>query len=81
MPAEAFVEQFAADLGRDALSHRDGEVLGRARLTTDASSGVEIGVLEGYSAVRGSGAAVRIEFDDPGDWQWAVDTWRSLRPG
>ena len=59
-------------------SHREGEVLGRARLTTDASSGVEIGVLEGYSAVRGSGAAIRITFDDPGDWQWAVETWRSL---
>ena len=81
MSAEAFVEQFAADLGRDALSHREGEVLGRARLTTDASSGVEIGVLDGYSAVRGSGAAIRITFDDPGDWQWAVETWRALRPG
>ena len=81
MPAEAFVEQFATDLGRDALGHREGEVIGRARLTTDASSGVEIGVLEGYSAVRGSGAAIRIEFDDAADWSWAVETWRSLRPG
>ena len=42
---------------------------------------VAIGVLEGYSAIRGSGAAVRIEFDDPADWQWALDTWRALRPG
>jgi hypothetical protein len=81
MPAEMFIEQFAADLGRDALSHRAGAVVGRARLTTDASSGVEVGVLEGYSAVLGSGAAIRIEFHDAGDWQWAVETWRSLAPG
>lgn len=80
MPAQAFLAQFAGDLGPDALSRRDGEVLGRARLTTDASSGVEVGVLEGFSAIRGSGAAIRVEFDDPGDWQWAVDTWRGLRP-
>jgi len=81
MPAVAFIEQFAADLGPDAMNHRAGDVLGRARLMTDASSGVEIGVLEGYSAVSGSGAAIRIEFDDPEDWQWALDTWRSLAPG
>ena len=81
MPAQAFIEQFAADLGPDALNHRAGEVVGRARLTTDASSGVEVGVLEGYSAVRGSGAAIKIEFDDPADWQWAVETWRALTPG
>jgi hypothetical protein len=81
MPAQAFVEQFAGDLGPDALGHREGEVVGRARLTTDATSGVEVGVLEGYSAIRGSGAAIKVDFDDPGDWQWAVETWRSLRPG
>ena len=81
MPAQAFIAQFAADLGPDALNHRAGEVFGRARLTTDASSGVEVGILEGYSAVRGSGAAIKIEFDDPADWQWAVETWRALAPG
>jgi hypothetical protein len=80
MPAAAFIEQFAAELGPDAMNHRAGELLGRARLMTDASSGVEVGVLEGYSAVSGSGAAIRIEFDDPADWQWALDTWRSLAP-
>jgi hypothetical protein len=80
MPAASFIEQFAADLGRDALDHRAGEVVGRARLTTDATRGVEVGVLEGYSAIRGSGAAVRVEFDDPADWSWAVDQWRALRP-
>jgi hypothetical protein len=81
MSAQAFIEQFAVDLGPDAMNHRDGEILGRARLMTDASSGVEVGILEGYSAVTGSGAAIRIEFDDPNDWQWAIDTWRSLHPG
>ncbi len=81
MPAQAFVEQFAGDLGPDALTHREGEVIGRARLTTDATSGVEVGVLEGYSAIRGSGAAIKVDFDDPADWQWAVETWRGLRPG
>jgi hypothetical protein len=54
--------------------------MGRARLTSDASSGLEVGVLEGYAAVTGSGAAVRIVYDDPGDWQWAIDMWRSLAP-
>ena len=81
MPAAAFIDQFATDLGPGTLNHREGEVVGRARLTTDASSGVEVGILEGFSAIRGSGAAIRVEFDDPGDWQWAVDTWRGLRPG
>ncbi|MEX2185089.1 MAG: hypothetical protein WEC14_11645 [Chloroflexota bacterium] len=81
MSAAAFIDQFAVELGPGALDHHAGVVLGRARLTTDASSGVEVGILEGYSAIRGSGAAVRIEFDDPEDWQWAVDTWRSLAPG
>jgi hypothetical protein len=80
MSAADFIGQFASDLGPDAISHRSGEVLGRARLMTDASSGVEVGILEGYTAVTGSGAAIRIEFDDPGDWQWALDTWRSLAP-
>ena len=32
-------EQFAADLGPDAITHQAGGVLGRARLMTDASSG------------------------------------------
>ncbi len=81
MSAQAFVSQFSADLGDDALTHRDGELVGRARITTDPSSGLEVGVLDGYSAVTGSGAAIRIEFDDPADWQWALDMWRSLAPG
>jgi hypothetical protein len=42
--------------------------------------GVEVAVLEGYSAVTGRGAAIRIAFDDPDDWRWAVELWRSLRP-
>jgi hypothetical protein len=81
MSAPEFIEQFAVDLGPDAIAHRAGEVVGRARLMTDASSGLEVGILEGYSAVTGSGAAIRIEFDDPADWQWALDMWRSLAPG
>ncbi|HET9346664.1 MAG TPA: hypothetical protein VFO05_13285 [Candidatus Limnocylindrales bacterium] len=80
MSGQAFLDQVATDLGADALSHDDGEVVGRARLSTDATSGVEVGVLEGYSAVRGRGAAIRIEFDDSADWRWALDTWRALAP-
>ena len=41
---------------------------------------VAVGVLDGYSAVTGSGAAIRVVFDDPADWQWALDLWRSLAP-
>ena len=55
--------------------HRPRDAVDRREL------GLEVGVLDGYSAVVGSGAAIRIVFDDPSDWQWALDTWRSLAPG
>ncbi len=80
MPAEAFLRQVAGHLGRDAIEHEAGPVRGRARLSSDASTGVEVATVEGYSAVRGSGAAIRIVIEDPQDWKWALDTWRSLRP-
>jgi hypothetical protein len=80
MTAQAFLAQVARDLGSEALTHQDGELLGRARLSSDATSGVEVGVLEGYSAVRGRGAAIRITFDDSSDWRWALDAWRALAP-
>jgi hypothetical protein len=81
MDARSFIERFAGDLGPDAIPHQAGPVIGRAALSTDATSGLEVCVLEGYSAVVGSGAAIRIVFDDVSDWQWALDTWRSLAPG
>jgi hypothetical protein len=80
MPAERFLSEVAGDLGEGTLRHEDGGLRGRARVTTDASSGVEVAVLEGFSAVTGSGAAIRVEFDDSDDWRWAIDLWRSLRP-
>ena len=55
MPAHAFIDQFAGEMGPDAIDHRAGGVVGRATLSSDASSGVEIGILDGYSAVVGSG--------------------------
>ncbi len=64
MGAQTFVDQFGGDLGPDAIDHRANGVVGRARLSTDASSGVEVGVLDGYSAVVGSGAAIKIVFED-----------------
>jgi len=80
MRAEEFLAQVSAGLGGEALTHRSGELVGRARISTDATSGVEVGVLEGFSAVRGRGAAIRIVFDDSGDWQWALEMWRALTP-
>jgi hypothetical protein len=80
MSAEQFLRQVAGHLGHDALEHEDGPIRGRARLSSDASSGVEVATVEGYSAIRGRGAAIRIEIDDPQAWKWAIDTWRSLRP-
>jgi hypothetical protein len=77
---ERFLRQVAAELGEDALSHRSGPVVGRARLGVDPSSGVEVAVLEGYSAIVGSGAAIRVVIDDPADWEWALGMWRSLAP-
>ena len=81
MSAEGFLHQVASDLGGDALEHRAGPIVGRGRLTTDASSAVASGVVEGFSAVVGSGAVIRVVFDDPADWQWALDTWKGLAPG
>lgn len=81
MTAQGFLSQVASDLGPDALHHEAGDVRGRARLTTDTSSGLEVGVLEGFCAVAGSGAVIRIEFDDGEDYAWALEMWRSLRPG
>jgi hypothetical protein len=81
MAGPSFIQQFGGDLGPDAIDHRGDGVVGRAKITTDASSGVEVCILEGYSAVVGSGAAIRIVFEDPADWQWALDLWRSLKPG
>jgi len=80
MTAAGFLDQVAGDLGAESLSHRNGAIVGRGRIATDESSGLSVGVLDGYSAVRGSGAAIRIVFDDPADWQWALDLWRSLAP-
>ena len=80
MSADRYLRQAAGHLGRDAIEHDDGVVRGRARLASDPSSGVEVATVEGFSAVRGRGAAMRIVIDDPQDWKWALDTWRSLRP-
>lgn len=80
MPADWFLSQVAGDLGSGVLQHEEGELKGRARVGTDSSSGVEIALLEGFSAVTGRGAVIRIEFEDADDWRWAVDLWRSLKP-
>jgi hypothetical protein len=80
MTADEFLDQVAGHLGSDALEHEDGPVRGRARLSTETSSGIEVATVEGYSAVRGLGAAIRVVIEDPQDWKWALDTWRDLRP-
>lgn len=77
---EAFLDQVAGSFGSSVIRHDEAGVVGRARLDTDASSGMSTYVLEGFSAVVGSGAAIRVEFDDPDDWTWAVERWRALRP-
>ena len=80
MRPEAFLARVAGSLGDDVLHHQEGVLVGKARLGTDSSSGVEVAVLEGYSAVPGRGAAIRIVFEDADDWRWAMDLWRALRP-
>ena len=80
MSADAFLKQVAGHLGRDVIEHEDGPVRGRAKLSTDTSSGIEVATVEGYSAIRGRGAVIRIVIEDPNDWKWALDTWRDLRP-
>ncbi len=47
LSAEAFLDQVASGLGPDVLDHRAGPVVGRGRLTSDASSGVAVGVVDG----------------------------------
>ncbi len=80
MSGEWFLARVASDLGTEVMHHQDGDVVGKARITTDQRSGIEVAVLEGFSAATGRGAAIRIEFEDAGDWRWAIDLWRSLRP-
>jgi hypothetical protein len=80
LSADGFLAQVAGHLGPEAIAQRDGALLGRARVTADGSSGVSVGVVEGYSAVAGRGAAIRVEFDDPADWEWALAAWRALAP-
>src|SRR6185369_10453121 len=53
MSAEAFLAEYAADLGADAIEHEAGPVRGRARIASEAGTGIEIGRLDGYSGVRG----------------------------
>ena len=80
MSAEWFMSRVVGDLGDGVLRHEEGGLVGQARVTTDATSGLEVAVLEGFTAVTGSGAAIRVAFASPDDWQWAVGLWRSLRP-
>jgi len=80
MTADEFLAEVAGHLGSDALEHEDGPIRGRAKLSTETSSGVEVATVDGYSAVLGKGAAIRIVIEDPQDWKWALDTWRNLRP-
>jgi hypothetical protein len=80
MTADEFLDQVAGHLGSDALEHEDGPVRGRARLSTETSSGIEVATVVGYSESRGLGAAIRVVIEDPQDWKWALDTWRDLRP-
>ncbi len=80
MSAKAFLSRVATSLGRDALTHEDGGLIGRARIEVDSSSGIEVATLDGYSAVVGRGAAIRIQIHDPSDWEWALEMWRSLAP-
>ena len=80
MPPDLFLRQVAGHLGRGVIEHDDGVVRGRARLFSDTTSGIEVATVEGFSAIRGRGAAIRIVIDDPQDWKWALDTWRGLRP-
>jgi hypothetical protein len=80
MPAEVFLDRVAAHLGGEVLKHQTGNVSGRAKLALDPTSAVEAAVLEGYSAVRGTGAAIRVVIHSADDWDWALGMWRSLRP-
>lgn len=77
---DAFLARAIGGPGGGTLDHRDGDLVGKARLGADARSGVEVAVLEGWSAVPGRAATIRIAFHDADDWRWAVDLWRSLRP-
>ena len=80
MTADAFLDQVSGDLGMHAIEHVAGPLKSRARLTADGSSGVDVGVLDGYAAITGRGAAIRVEFADPADYEWALATWRDLAP-
>ncbi|HEY3523529.1 MAG TPA: hypothetical protein VGK63_07470 [Candidatus Limnocylindrales bacterium] len=80
MRPQAFLAQVAGDFGDEAIRHEDGDLVGVARLTAGSEDGISVGLLEGFSAVLGSGAAIRIEFHDAADWSWAIEQWRALSP-
>jgi hypothetical protein len=80
MAPETFLDRVAGHLGPEVLHHSDAGLVARAKLAIDPTSVVEVAILEGYSAVRGSGAAMRIVIHDPADFEWALDMWRSFRP-
>jgi hypothetical protein len=80
MSARAFLARVAGHLGRDALRHEDGPLEATARIGIEAGSGIEVATLEGYAAILGRGAAIKVEIHDPEDWEWALEMWRSLAP-
>ena len=53
MRAPAFLDQVARDLGPDALEHQAGPVIGRGRLTTDATTVVVVRRRRGLLGRRG----------------------------
>ncbi len=80
MGADAFLQQVAANLGSDVLEHREGPKVGRAHLGVADESGIQVAILDGFMAVPGRGAAVRIVIHDASDWEWAIEMWRALVP-
>ena len=79
-PASVLLRRVAGPLGGNVLRHEDGALQGVARLGAEDESGIAVGILEGVSAVTGAAAAIRIEFDDAGEWPWSVDRLKALRP-
>jgi hypothetical protein len=63
----------------ERLEHRGDKIIGRAVLGPHEEDGRQLWRLSARSAVAGSAVLCNVFFDDPGDRDWAIRTWRSLQ--
>ena len=64
----------------DLFSIRVGEVLGRGHFFPSTAHDEDVTVLRAISAVNGSAVGLHIMFTNPDQRDWAIETWKTLKP-